>query len=325
MILSYVKEKHKRIWLDLVFILIFTLCFYLTDVKLQYVGYPTLLCMIIFCIYVGSDLYQFARHHKLLQKIDHHVEETLERLPNANGQLEEDYQQLLETMRCHNQREQHRLKQQLEGNKEYITLWAHQIKTPITAMGLLLQELDESNYVDKTRELSTKLFEIEQYVDSSLQYMRLDSMTSDLVLKEIPVFDMVKQSVRYYAKIFISKRLSIHLLEEDTMVVTDEKWLVFVLKQLLSNALKYTRTGSISIYMEPGEEKILVIEDTGIGIAAEDLPRICERGFTGYNGRMDKKATGIGLYLSHSILDKLGHGLTITSEEGVGTKVMIRF
>jgi len=98
---------------------------------------------------------------------------------------------------------------------------------------------------------------------------------------------------------------------------------LFVLKQILSNALKYTKQGSISIYLHPNEPQTLVIEDTGIGIAPEDLPRIYEKGFTGTNGRIQKKSTGIGLYLSKIVLDKLGHGILISSKEGCGTRVEI--
>ena len=105
--------------------------------------------------------------------------------------------------------------------------------------------------------------------------------------------------------------------------MTDEKWFLLVLEQLLSNALKYTGQGTISIYMEPGPEEVLVIEDTGIGIQAEDLPRIFEKGFTGYNGRKDKKSTGIGLYLCKSICDKLNHGLSAESEVGRGTTIRL--
>ena len=104
-------------------------------------------------------------------------------------------------------------------------------------------------------------------------------------------------------------------------VLTDEKWLVFVIEQLLSNAIKYTNKGKISIY--PLEDKKLVIEDTGIGISKEDIPRIFDKGFTGYNGRTDKKATGLGLYLCKNILDKLSHKISIESEVGVKTKVIL--
>ena len=99
--------------------------------------------------------------------------------------------------------------------------------------------------------------------------------------------------------------------------------LVFVLEQILSNALKYTKSGSIHIYLSPDAPKTLVIEDTGIGIAPEDLPRIFEKGYTGCNGRADKRSTGIGLYLCRQIMEKLSHTIRIESEMGVGTKVYL--
>ena len=117
------------------------------------------------------------------------------------------------------------------------------------------------------------------------------------------------------------KKISLDFQPTNYKVLTDEKWLVFVIEQLLSNAIKYTNKGKISIY--PLEDKKLVIEDTGIGISKEDIPRIFDKGFTGYNGRTDKKATGLGLYLCKNILDKLSHKISIESEVGVKTKVIL--
>ena len=144
-----------------------------------------------------------------------------------------------------------------------------------------------------------------------LGYLKIDGTSSDLLLQNYSLLDIVRQSVRKYAYMFIRKNIILELKEMNCTVLTDEKWLVFVIEQILSNALKYTSSGKISIYMEDTEEKLLIIEDTGIGIAEEDLPRVFEKGFTGYNGRMDKKATGIGLYLCKKILDKLSHKITI--------------
>lgn len=131
---------------------------------------------------------------------------------------------------------------------------------------------------------------------------------------------MVCQVIRKYAKIFISKKIKMDFKPTKACIVTDEKWFIFVLEQLISNALKYTKKGQISIYMK---EKSLVIEDTGIGIPAEDLPRIFEKGFTGYNGRENKKSTGIGLYLCKNIMDKLQWNITVDSEVGSGTKIYL--
>jgi len=121
---------------------------------------------------------------------------------------------------------------------------------------------------------------------------------------------------------FIRKKLTLHYASLQAKVVTDEKWMAFVMEQILSNAIKYTSSGYISIYMESG---CLVVEDTGIGILPEDLPRVFEKGYTGYNGRSDKKASGIGLYLVKKILNKLGHKILIESELGKGTKVKLLF
>lgn len=172
------------------------------------------------------------------------------------------------------------------------------------------------------KESESELFKIEQYVEMVLQYLRLNSSINDFVLKEYVLDDILRQAVHKYAPMFIRKKLTLNYEPIETKVVTDEKWLVFVIEQILSNAIKYTKTGSISIYEEAG---MLVIEDTGIGILEEDLPRIFENGYTGYNGRSDKKASGIGLYLCRQIFKKLGHKLSVESEAGKGTKVKIVF
>ena len=167
-----------------------------------------------------------------------------------------------------------------------------------------------------------QLFAIEQYVNMALSYMRLGSETTDFVLRQTDLDGVIRMAVRRYARHFISKKIALHYEETGARVLTDEKWLGFVIEQLLSNALKYTHEGSITIGMEKGR---LTITDTGIGIRAEDLPRVCEKGYTGYNGHANQKSTGIGLYLCSTILKKLGHSFTITSQEGTGTRVTIGF
>ena len=154
-----------------------------------------------------------------------------------------------------------------------------------------------------------------------LGYLRLESGSSDYVIRAYDLDGIVRQAVRKFASQFISKKLRLDYEPVRTEVLTDEKWLLFVIEQVLSNALKYTRTGGIAITLE--EPKTLCIRDTGIGIAPEDLPRVFEQGFTGYHGRDDKRATGIGLYLCRRILTRLGHTITIESEPGVGTTVRI--
>lgn len=203
---------------------------------------------------------------------------------------------------------------------DYYTLWVHQIKTPIAAMSLLLQEDDNP----QSAILLQELFKIERYVELVLQYLRLDAISSDLMLNEYDLNDIAAQAVKKYAPLFIHNKIKLEFAEFNCKVLTDEKWLVFVIEQIISNALKYTSTGKVLIYMDSAtDNKILVIEDTGIGIESEDLTRVFEKGFTGYNGRMDKKSTGLGLYLCRQIMNKLSHKISITSEVNHGTKVKL--
>ena len=200
-------------------------------------------------------------------------------------------------------------------------MWAHQIKTPIAALNLLLQGEKQDAAVCRQ-----ELFKIESYVEMALNYLRFEEMSNDLVLERNSLEQLVRQVVKKYAAIFIYNHISIQLEHLDYTVLTDEKWFCFMLEQILSNALKYTKQGSVKISAEESANGLRVlVKDTGIGIRSEDLPRIFEKGFTGYNGRADKKSTGIGLYLCSTILKKLGHSFTITSQEGTGTRVMIGF
>ena len=202
---------------------------------------------------------------------------------------------------------------------DFFGLWSHQIKTPIAAMNVLFQGAEED-----TGAYRQELFRIERYVEMALQYLRFDSMGNDLVLASCELEPLVKQLVKKYAPQFIHRHLSVELENLQQVILTDEKWFVFVLEQILSNAIKYTSTGGIRIEARECVDGIEVgVIDTGIGIRAEDLPRIFEKGYTGYNGRMDKKASGLGLYLCKGICDKLGHGLRAQSVEGKGTEVWI--
>ena len=210
--------------------------------------------------------------------------------------------------------------QHYQENEDFFALWAHQIKTPIAALTVLLQEEDLD--IAASRQ---ELLKIEGYVEMALGYTRYENMGNDLVLESQPLDQLVKNVVKKYSTMFIYKHLSVQLDHLEYHVLTDEKWFSFVLEQILSNALKYTAQGGIHIY---GEEDLdglcVIVQDTGIGIRKEDLPRVFEKGFTGYNGRVDQKASGLGLYLCKGICTKLGHRLSIESELEKGTRVMIR-
>ncbi len=198
-----------------------------------------------------------------------------------------------------------------QQSEDYYTAWTHQIKAPIATMRLILQSEDTPEH----RELSDELFRIEQYAEMALCYLRLESPSTDLVLQTLPLDKGIRQAVRRYAAQFVRRRLRLEYAGCTDQVLSDEKWLQFILEQLLSNAIKYTPSGSVTIEVRKQQ---VFITDTGIGIAPEDLPRIFEKGFTGYNGRADKKSTGLGLYLCRQAADMLGHRLWASSEPGRG-------
>jgi len=318
--LIFLREKIITIILFIICVFIFWIIFFLYHIATSVALYPAILCGVVWLFYGMFQYFFYYKAHKKQLNLLNHIDVTFDNLPGSRTLLETDYQNLLKKLNEEKNKQIAQAEKKSRDMIEYISLWAHQIKTPITGMELILQNMEDR----ETASLKEKLFEINEYVDTSMQYIRMESLNSDLLIEEYPLISVIRQAVKYYSKIFIMKKISLDLQEMDTLVVTDEKWLVFVLKQILSNALKYTPAGKkISIYMDINFVKTLVIEDTGIGISAEDLPRIMERGFTGYNGRMDKKATGIGLYLTRQILDRLNHEITIESVSGQGTKVYI--
>lgn len=160
---------------------------------------------------------------------------------------------------------------QQKESLDYYSAWVHQIKTPISSMKMILQQEDtEENHL-----LSAELFRIEQYTEMALQYLRLDSKTNDFVFQQYDLDSIIRQAIRKYAPQFILRKIRLIYEPVSMTILTDEKWMLFLLEQLLSNAIKYTPHGSVTISVTP--EKVLQVADTGIGIAPEDLPRILKR------------------------------------------------
>lgn len=284
--------------------------------------YATGLCLFVLTLWSIYDFVQFSNKSRQLIHILHQLNLTLEPLPDPSDFIEEQYQQVIHEV-YHVLTAKIAEEEKIKGNQEdYYTLWVHQIKTPISALRLLLQSDDLRK---NAFAMEQELFKIEQYAEMVLQYLRLESLSSDLLLQEYSVYNLVKQSVKKYAGAFISRGLSLNLEKFSLFVVTDEKWLCFVLEQLLSNSVKYTFKGGVNICIDSENDRTLLITDTGIGIRDEDLPRVFDRGFTGYNGRMDRVSTGIGLYLCKRVTDRLGITLRITSKCNEGTQYHIYF
>lgn len=276
------------------------------------------LCLFFGLVFTCVDFYFYRKkiHRLELQKKSIAINSAL--LSEAGNQIEKEYQALISILMGEKNRIQTNADQTKQDMKDYYTMWVHQIKTPIAAMTLLLQEQSEV-----APELKAELFKIEQYVEMVLSYFRIDSESTDYLFQWYDVNDIIKQCIRKYAKLFIIKRLSLTYSEVDYKVLTDQKWLSFIIEQILSNALKYTNCGGITITVS--ENKTIEITDTGIGIAQEDITRVFEEGFTGFNGRNEKKSTGLGLYLCKRIANPLGIKLQIQSQVDQGTHVILQF
>ena len=295
--LHYLRSKALKIGAFLLFALLFLVSFRLYHLPLAAVWYPSALCAALGLVILLLDFRRVRQRHLELQQILKSLPALPQTLPQPQAVLEEDYRALTRALLAQQRTLETQLNSRYQDMLDYYTLWAHQIKTPIASMRLSLQQED----TPKARQLLQELSRAEQYVGMVMVYLRLTDGGSDFVLR--------------------TRKLKLCYEPLNAACVTDEKWLLFVVEQVLSNALKYTREGSITITME--HPKTLVIRDTGIGIAPEDLPRIFEKGYTGYNGRGDQKASGLGLYLCRTICRKLGHSITAESAPDEGTAIRI--
>ena len=316
---TYFRFRWRALAFFLLVTVIFGGTFRLYRLPMEAVVYPALVCLLLLLLYLAWDFTRVRQRHRELRRLEKLTAEMIDTLPAAESMAEADYQELLRTL-C---RESARLHSEKDARYretvEYYTAWAHQIKTPIAAMKLTLQGED----TPRARQLRGNLLRIEQYVEMVMTYLRLDSTNTDYVFRTCRLDDILRPSLRKFAPEFIDRKLSLTYAPIEAEVVTDEKWLAFVVEQLLSNALKYTRTGGITLRWE--EPRTLCIADSGIGIAASDLPRVFERGYTGLNGRVDHSASGIGLYLCRRVCGNLGVEIRIDSAVGEGTEVRLSF
>ena len=297
--------------------LIFTVSFALYGLPLGAVLYPAALCAAAGGIILLLSLRKSRAVCQELSLMQHHPADLPDELPAAQSPQEQAYQALLLALHTDRQKLKSDMNARYHDMTEYYTVWAHQIKTPIAAIRLALQNED----TPLSRRLTGEVGRVEQYVQMALTYLRLGSDSSDYVIRSCALDDIVRPAVRRFAGEFIQRKIQLNYQMLNYTVITDEKWLGFVVEQVLSNALKYTPQGSVSIYMEP--EGVLCIRDTGIGIAPEDLPRVFEKGYTGYNGRSHRKASGLGLYLCREILTRLGHSVSAESQVDHGTTIRI--
>ena len=305
---DYLKSRINVIILMIVVEGVFASSYFLFDMPAVTVLYPLILST---SALIGAGVidfvFTFNKHRKLTQN----------EIPASSDPIEKDYQEIIRKLKEEEAYSRQKTTSDYNNMVEYYTVWAHQIKTPIASMRLQIQSED----TESARKLMGDLNRIEAYVEMVLTFLRLDSDSTDYLIKEYDLDEIIRPAIRKFSREFILKKLKLEYEPIEFKTITDSKWLSFIIEQVISNAVKYTSEGYVRIYMsEPG---ILCIEDTGVGISEEDLPRIFENGYTGFNGREDKRASGIGLYLCKRISDNLGHKIYAQSKVGEGTKIFL--
>ena len=306
----YIRSRLPFYLLVIFNVIILILFAFLFEEAADVLYYSLTILTFVTIIMVAWDLFRSYQSYKLaylyeeitpLSPLEFYLAQTLENArENQKNQTEEGCKRYTDLM-------------------DYYTLWVHQIKTPIAASQLLVQDVTDRNIRSL---LEREIFKIDAYVHLVLQYLRLENFHDDLQLKQVALEQLVKEVVRKYSLFFIQKGLTINLDDLDVKVISDEKWLLVIIEQILSNSLKYTKSGGIEIYFK---DNTLYLKDSGIGIKDSDILRVFERGFSGYNGRLTQQSSGLGLYLSKKIADQLGHEISISSQVGQGTTVSIHF
>lgn len=315
---DFLREKRQLLFFLLFFEGALCLIYGLYGLPWGPAGYTCLVTAVVTLGLLTAGFFSWKRKRRQLLILKRQAEQSLETadFPKAETPLEEIYQEIIQDQEKRCQREQKESREKLVRSREYYTRWSHQIKTPIAAMELLLQEEPAD-----VRALKRELLKTSQYVEMALSYQRMEGEGNDLVIQRYELRPVVMQAVKKVSPLLIHKHISFSAGDLSGEVLTDEKWLVFVLEQLLTNASKYTKeSGSVRIGQENG---LLVLRDTGIGIRPEDLPRIFEWGYTGYNGRLDKRSTGVGLALVKQVMEMLGNKIEIRSVLGEGTEVLL--
>ena len=310
--LKYLWTNRRTVLMLVVCAVIFCVVFWLYHIPFDTVLYAFVLSAVICGIAAVVRFFRWKQRYLQRARMMQAPPLVQDPLPEPDHPAEAQYQEMLQNLRGLYTEQVNRAEQERTDSSDYFTQWVHQIKTPVSVMRMMLQAEDTEEH----RALQTELFRIEQYAEMALAYTRLDSSSRDLVIRETPLDPVIRAAIRKYAPLFIRKKIRIVYDGTDAAALMDEKWVRFILEQLLSNAVKYTDTGAVTVTVSG---QAIRIADTGKGIAPEDLPRIFEKGYTGKLGRADQQATGIGLYLCKKAADRLNIRLTAESEYGKGS------
>lgn len=286
--LDYIKSQSIILFGYLLVCIVFISISILATIEMEYIFLGIEILGFILFIY----LIVFWFHYQKLSD----VRDDNERLVNENKTLKSE------------------MLNQKDDLNAYFLMWLHQIKTPMTVSKLLLDKPDENT----TSKLKMQLMYIEQYINMAMNYIKMIDHSTDMDITEVNLDDIIKDLLKKYSLLFIHNHISLDYQSNAKYVVSDSKWLTILIEQILSNALKYTENGKISIqYLE--DKHALEIKDTGIGIRSEDIPKIFDRGYSGFNGRMNEKSSGLGLYLAKKISERLNIQIEVESKLSKGS------
>lgn len=231
---------------------------------------------------------------------------------------EENILQEMENIQIENKTLRNKMIEERNDLEEYFLLWIHQIKTPITVCNLILGKPD-ADY-----RLKEQIFYIEDYTNMAMNYLKLKTRTSDMDICEADLDSIISGVIKKYSIIFIEKKIKLNYKKTEAKVVSDTKWLSILLEQVISNALKYTKSGEITILYDKKTNK-LTVKDTGIGIPSSDIKKIFDRGYSGFNGRLNEKSSGLGLYMVGKIAEILNVEIEVKSELNAGSEFSFIF
>lgn len=294
MLLSFIKSIRNEITIIFCIFLLFALIFYLFSIPFSAFGLALGIVLLIIFIHWWVKYLGFKRNEDLKEKVDN-LENELTEVKNRQVEYRNDVE-------------------------SYFLTWVHQIKTPITASQLLL-ERNEENVVNRVRQ---EIVQIDNYTSLALSYLKLLNEESDMTISSVTVNELIRPLIMKYRIQFIEQHTKIHYEKCEATVLTDAQWASIMIEQILNNALKYARGKDIWIEFDSAKQT-LIIKDNGVGISKADIPKIFDKGYSGYNGRLNEESSGIGLFIVKHISNHLNHEVDVDSGLGEGTTFKIHF
>lgn len=323
---SYLKDKLLFFALQLFFLAFLVWMLHLFHATIFAIIYLLCLYLILMTLAIGNEYFKKKHFYEAalnsMDSLDQKfmLSELLDRPGFTEGNIFYDCLTECNKSMCDEVSE---YKVSAQDYREYVEMWIHEVKTPIAASRLMI----ENNPSEVTKSINDELEEVEYYLEQALYYSRSNGVEKDYIVKRMNLNTIVQDVIKKNSKILIQSKVKITLENLDFDVYTDEKWMEFIIKQVVINSVKYRKENpEIRFTAEEDKEQVnLLIEDNGIGISSRDLPKVLEKGYTGTTGRKYAKSTGMGLYLCRKLSDKLGIGFSIRSIEGQGTQVKIKF